>query len=206
MREQTDHPRDINGHAVLGLDIDGVVADYAGGLRPYVVADLGCAPADLPEPEIYDIVSAWPFTGYDHYRRIHRAAVEDGLYRDLPVIPGAPAAIRELSDAGVHVRIVTHRLFTGGQHARVVSDTVAWLEKHRIPYMSLCFTGLKDSVGAHAYVEDSPANIAALRAEGWPVFVADQKYNRDVDGPRITDWAAGAGQITDFLRGRGQLD
>lgn len=206
MTAQTDPLRNINGRAVLGLDIDGVVADYAGGLRPYAAAALGLELGDLAEPDIYDIVSAWPFGDYARYRSIHRAAVEDGLYRDLPIIPGAAAAIRELSDAGVHVRIVTHRLFIGGQHARVVSDTVAWLEHHRIPYMSLCFTGLKDSVGAHAYVEDSPANIAALRAEGWPVFIADQKYNRDVDGPRITDWGDGAVQILDFLRERGQLD
>lgn len=206
MNEQTGILRTINGRAVLGLDVDGVIADYSGGLRPYVAADIGVSPGKLPEPDVYSMVDAWPFEDYDHYQRVHRAAVEDGLYRNLPLIPGAADAIRELSDAGVHVRIVTHRLFIGGQHARVVSDTVAWLEKHCIPYMSLCFTGLKDSVGAHAYVEDSPSNIAALRAEGWPVFVADQKYNRDVDGPRITDWADGAGQIIDFLRGHGQLD
>lgn len=197
--------RTINGRAVLGLDVDGVIADYAGGLRPYAAADFGVYPEDLPVPDVYSIVDAWPFEDYNHYRRVHRAAVEDGLYRNLPLIPGAADAIRELSDAGVHVRIVTHRLFVAGQHARVVSDTVAWLEHHRIPYMSLCFTGLKDSVGAHTYVEDSPSNIAALRAEGWPVFVADQKYNRDVEGPRITDWADGARQIINFLRDCGQL-
>lgn len=206
MTEQTAPVRSLNGRAVLGLDIDGVIADYAGGLRPYAASDRGISPDEVPDQDIYDIVKAWSFSDYDHYRRVHRKAVEDGLYRDLPLIPGAADAVRELSDAGVHVRIVTHRLFIGGQHARVVSDTVAWLEKHRIPYMSLCFTGLKDSVGAHVYVEDSPTNIAALRAEGWPVFVADQRYNRDVDGPRITDWGAGAGQLLDFLRDHRQLD
>lgn len=205
MTEQTGTLRHVNGRAVLGLDVDGVIADYAGGLRPYAAADMGIVAESLPEQGLYDIVSAWNFDDYAHYQRVHRAAVEDGLYGNLPLIPGAADAIRELSNAGVHVRIVTHRLFIGGQHARVVSDTVAWLEKHRIPYMSLCFTGLKDSVGAHAYVEDSPSNIAALRAEGWPVFVADQPYNRDVDGPRITDWSDGAGQILEFLRELGQL-
>ncbi|WP_297006583.1 5' nucleotidase, NT5C type [uncultured Corynebacterium sp.] len=205
MNEQNGVLRPINGRAVLGLDVDGVIADYAGGLRPYAASDFGVIADGLPEPDIYSIVDAWPFSDYAHYRRVHRAAVEAGLYRSLPLIPGAAEAIRELSTAGVHVRIVTHRLFIGGQHARVVSDTVAWLEKHRIPYMSLCFTGLKDSVGAHVYVEDSPANIAALREEGWPVFVADQKYNREVDGPRITDWSEGVGQIIGFLREHGQL-
>ena len=73
--------------------------------------------------------------------------MEQGLYSTMPLIPGAAEAIQKLSDAGAHIRIVTHRLIFGGWHQKVVSDTAAWLEASRIPYMSLCFTGLKDSVG-----------------------------------------------------------
>lgn len=195
----------ISGRSVVGIDLDGVVADYVGGLRPYAAAHFGLEPHELPTPTTYDLTKAWPFTDLADYLALHRESVADGLYRALPLIDGAAAALRELSDAGAHIRIVTHRLFMGGVHAQVVADTAAWLDAVDIPYMSLCFTGLKDSVGAHVYVEDAPRMITTLRGEGWRTVVFDQPYNRDLDGPRITRWEKGFDVLVPILREAGQV-
>ena len=85
--------------------------------------------------------------------------------------------------------MITHRLVTNWGHALIVSDTVQWLDGQRIPYRDLCFLGRKPEVQAHAYVEDAPHNIEALRAGGNTVIVFDQPYNRDLDGPRASTWA-----------------
>src|SRR5699024_838525 len=120
--------------------------------------------AALPAPDTYDFPRAgWPLRDHDHFLQVHRQAVSAGMFRELPAYPGAVAAIRELSDRGAHIRVVTHRLLYGGDHERIVADTAHWLDKVGVPYMSLCFTGLKDSVGAHVYIEDSPDGITGIR-------------------------------------------
>ena len=55
--------------------------------------------------------------------------------------------------------------------------------------MSLCFTGLKDSMQASIHIDDSPANIETLREAGQHVVVFDQPYNSTYAGPRIDSWS-----------------
>ena len=107
--------------------------------------------------------------------------------------PGAAEALWRLSDAGVWIRIITHRLYVNWGHAMAVADTVDWLDATGIPYRDLCFLGAKPQVEADCYVEDAPHNVVALRETGAHVIVFDQPYNRDVAGPRAADWARGRG-------------
>lgn len=197
----------FTGRAIVGIDLDGVCADYTSGFRRYAARILNRPERTFPEPLTYNLVNAgWGFDSASEYLATHRAAVDEGLYQHLPVINGAAEALREISDAGAHIRIVTHRLIMGGRHARVVSDTATWLDEYKIPYMSLCFTGLKDSVGAHVYVEDAPKNIETLRAIGLETFVFDQPYNQEVSGPRIFGWDTGGAQIINYLRASNQIN
>ena len=115
-------------------------------------------------------------------------AEKNHLYATMPVIPGAPEALRRLSDEGVYIRIVTHRLFVSGQHRIVVSDTARWLDDNNIPYMSLCFTGLKDTMHADLHIDDSPANITALWTAKETTIIFDQPYNHDMPGQHIHAW------------------
>ena len=108
--------------------------------------------------------------------------------RPCAPLPGISEAMKTLAAAHVYIRVVTHRLFVSGQHRMVVADTAQWLDDNDIPYMSLCFTGLKDSVQATVHIDDSPANIESLRAVGQHVVIFDQPYNRHLPGPRIEVW------------------
>lgn len=172
---------------ILGVDLDGVCADYNAGFRSVVATDRGVDPASLPEQ------TAWGYDGWgldgDEYRRLHHLAVADKrILRSLPVVEGCAEALWRLSDMGVWLRIITHRLYTNWGHAAVVSDTVTWLDEQRIPYRDICFLGHKPQVEAHAYVDDAPHNVEALRAAGNTVIVFDQPYNRDMAGPRACNW------------------
>jgi 5'-nucleotidase len=111
------------------------------------------------------------------------------MFRDMPAIDGASEALWRLSDAGVWIRIVTHRLYANWGHAVAVADTVEWLDAAGIPYRDLCFLGRKPAVEADLYVEDAPHNVAELREAGNRVVVYDQPYNRDLEGPRARSWA-----------------
>src|SRR5690606_25865570 len=94
------------------------------------------------------------------------AVLEQRILRDLPVIEGAAESLWRLSDAGVWIRVITHRLYVNWGHATSIADTVTWLDRERIPYRDICFLGAKPEVEADVYIDDGPHNIEALRALG----------------------------------------
>jgi 5'-nucleotidase len=177
---------------VIGVDLDGVVANYEARFRQISAEILRLSPKKFPRARTWSFVeSGWPFVDEAHFLEVHRQAVSEfGLFRTLAPIPGASEALWQLSDAGVRVRIVTHRLVVNFAHAAAVGDTVNWLDDHRIPYRDICFVRDKAEVGADLYVDDSPANIAALRAARGDdaAMVYDQLYNRSLPGLRARNW------------------
>ena len=103
----------------------------------------------------------WGF-GPDEYSHFHRIAVmEHDMFRTMPVIEGAADALWRLSDAGIWIRIITHRLYVHWGHEKAIADTAAWLDANKIPYRDLCFLGAKPQVEADAYIDDAPHNIRA---------------------------------------------
>jgi 5'-nucleotidase len=186
---------DATAGLVLGVDLDGVCGDYSGALRRSVAARRGVDPASLPEQRSFGVFEEWGLDAAT-YREAHRAAVvEDRIFRTMPALPGVADALWRLSDAGIWIRIITHRLLFNWAHEITAADTAAWLDLQRIPYRDLCFVGDKPTVGADLYVDDSPRNVLALREAGRRVIVFDQPYNRDLGGPRATDWDQLAGMV-----------
>jgi 5'(3')-deoxyribonucleotidase len=172
---------------VFGVDLDGVCADYTVGLRRIAADVLGVPESRLPLERSWDF-REWGLSPAD-YEHIHRLAVTDHrLLRELPAIDHAADALWRLSDAGVWIRIITHRLYVNWGHAIAVSDTVTWLDEARIPYRDICFLGAKPEVEADLYIDDGPHNIEALRAGGNEVIIFDQPYNRQLDGVRASSW------------------
>jgi 5'-nucleotidase len=177
-----------NDGLVLGVDLDGVCADYEGAFRASVARQLGCDPAALPPQTVMDAYSEWGLS-FPAFEAAHRHAVlEDRIFRTMAPMPGVSAALWRLSDQGVWIRIITHRLLFNWAHETSAADTAAWLDEHRIPYRDLCFIGDKPHVGADVYVDDAPRHIVGLRAAGKAAIVFDQPYNRQLPGPRATSW------------------
>ena len=182
---------------ILGVDLDGVCADYTEALRTVVADARGVEPASLPLERSWDF-HEWGLTPGE-FDELHRAAVvEHRMFRTMPVIEGAAEALWRLSDAGVWIRIITHRLYVNWGHAAAVADTVDWLDSANIPYRDLCFLGAKPQVEADCYVEDAPHNVLALRETGGHVVVFDQPYNATVPGPRARTWV----EVEDLVSAR----
>jgi len=172
---------------VFGVDLDGVCADYTLGFREFCAERLGVAAESLPLERSWDF-REW---GFDQakFEEMHAAAVTEGrILATLEPIAGAAESLWRLSDAGVWIRIVTHRLYVNWGHSAAAGDTVDWLDTAKIPYRDLCFVGAKRDVGADAYIDDGPHNIEALRAAGRTAIVFDQPYNRDLGGLRASSW------------------
>jgi 5'-nucleotidase len=183
---------------VLGVDLDGVCADYTTAFALVVAAERGCDPADLPLERSWDF-HEWGLDELGGFERLHRMAVlEKRMFRDMPAIPGCAEALWRLSDAGVWIRIITHRLVVHWGHQVAVGDTVAWLDAENIPYRDLCFLGRKPEVEADLYIDDAPHNVEALRTAGNEVIVFDQPYNSHVRGLRARTWV----DVEDITLGR----
>jgi 5'-nucleotidase len=182
---------------VLGVDLDAVCADYEDALRGSVVRHLGLDRDALLPQTRWDAYSEWGLT-FEQFEEAHRrAVVEDRIFREMAPLPGVSEALWELSDAGVWIRIITHRLIFNGAHEVSAADTAWWLDHHRIPYRDLCFIGDKPDVGADVYVDDSPRNVLSLRRAGRTTLVFDQPYNQHLAGPRVHDW----GEVTAYVQG-----
>ena len=175
---------------VFGVDLDGTVADFYGGLRPIAAEWLG-VPLDSLSTEVTWGLPEWGIpTAPGGYLDLHKFAVtQRGLFQRLSPFPGSPISLRKLSKAGVRIRIITHRLFIKYFHQTAVQQTVEWLDHHDIPYWDLCFMSDKGAVGADLYVEDSPENVRKLRADGHDTIVFSNSTNRDLDGPRANSWS-----------------
>lgn len=187
---------------ILGVDLDGVVADHTVRFREIFAEIQGVDPESLPLERSWDF-HEWGLVG-DEYAQYHRIAVmEHDMFRTMPVIDGAADALWRLSDAGIWIRIITHRLYVHWGHEKAVGDTAAWLDANRIPYRDLCFLGAKPQVEADVYIDDAPHNIEQLRAAGNTVITFSQPYNRALPGePRARDWREVEAIVTELAAAR----
>ena len=174
---------------VFGVDLDGVVADFYGGLRPIAAEWLGVAIETLPERVSWGLgewgVAQAPAVT-THFTNL--PSCSGSCFSSSRRRPGAPQSLRRLSKAGVRIRIITHRLFIKYFHQIAVSQTIQWLDYHDIPYWDLCFMQEKRAVGADLYIEDSPTNVERLRADGAKTIVFTNSTNEHLDGPRASTW------------------
>jgi len=174
---------------VLGVDLDGVVADFYAALRPIAAEWRGVRVEDLTTAVTYGLPE-WGIGSGEEYLDLHRFAVtQRDIFRSVKPLPGAAPVLRRLDSRGdIRIRIITHRLFTKYTHQIAVQQTTEWLDNYGIPYWDLCFMKEKDKVGASVYIEDSPDNIDALRRADKKVIIFSNSTNLHVAGPRATSW------------------
>ena len=181
---------------ILGVDLDGVCADYTRAFREYVARRLEVDINNLgPQTSWKFEECGWGIKDRDHFVQLHReAVVEERMFSNMPEIEGASDALWKLSDMGIYIRIITHRLVLNWEHDVAVGDTVKWLQeprkdgRPRIPYRDMCFCAKKSDVGADLYIDDAPHNIANLRLSGNEAICFDALYNQDIPGLRARTW------------------
>lgn len=190
-----------SGQIVVGVDLDGVCADFYERMRE-VAAEWFEVDVSTLTTEVSYGLPEWGVKSATQYESLHRFAVtQRDLFSTVKMIPGARRVLRKLSDDGYRIRIITHRLFIQYFHGLAVRQTIEWLDKHGIPYWDLCFMKEKDQVGADIYVEDSPKNLEALRKAGHFAICFANSTNKAVGAPRADTWD----QVYDLVRQRAPL-
>jgi 5'(3')-deoxyribonucleotidase len=185
---------------VLGLDLDGVCANFYGHMRRVAAEWKGVNLDELTEDVSYGLPEWGMVPG--EYERMHRFAVtQRQLFELMDPIVGAPQSIRRLGTEGIRIRIITHRPFIRWFHEAAVAQTVRWLDNHAIPYWDLCFMRDKEAVDADLYVEDSPDNVERLCSDGRQVIVFANSINKHLnDGEGIVKRAESWSEVEDARR------
>ncbi len=194
----------MNDSFVFGVDLDGVCADYTMAFRQIVAEVRNVSIDSLPLVRSWDF-DEWNLSAEEFMELHHFAVTERRMLATLPVIEDCSDVLWRLSDAGVWIRIITHRLYVNWSHAAAVADTVEWLDVSRIPYRDICFLGAKPQVEADVYIDDAPHNVEALRQTGNPVIVFDQPYNQTMAGPRATNWLEVEEIVMDLAAQKGAI-
>jgi 5'(3')-deoxyribonucleotidase len=168
----------------LGIDLDGVVADFNRGWMARYNRDFG---ATL---QASDVVQ------WDGLHRLtHFESMDDfwswaqlgsaSIFRDLPAFEGA---IETMTDLARDHRIV----IISSKFDWAVADTLAWMSEHRVPAREIHFVWDKTTVPCDVYLEDAPHNLAAL-VQGHPgalVCRMVRPWNRPLDGAvDVASWA-----------------
>jgi 5'(3')-deoxyribonucleotidase len=174
---------------VLGLDLDGCVANFIERMRQIYAEWSGKDVATLNPDPTYGFPEWGLVPG--EYDRLHRFAVtQRELFSSMEPLPGAPSALRRLSAEGLRIRIATHRLFIAYFHEPAASQTIRWLENHGIPYWDLCLIQDKAAIRADLFVEDSVPNIKKLESFGCETVCITNSTNVGDTVPlRAADWA-----------------
>jgi 5'(3')-deoxyribonucleotidase len=162
----------------LGIDLDGVVADFNAAWIGRYNAEFGALlPLDAVRhwDGIPDVTHFTDMAGFWGWARHQDGA---SLFRHLEPYPGALEALNRLERAGHDIVVLTFK------PDWAVSDTFAWLGEHRIPTREVHVTEDKHLVACDLYLDDAPhqlERIAAARPRSTTCrFV--RPWNRPVPG------------------------
>src|SRR2546425_1977914 len=87
---------------ILGVDLDGVCADFYGRMREIAAEWFERRVEDLTENVSFGLAEWGVEPG--RYESLHRFAVlQRGLFETVPMIPGARKYLRRLSDEGARI-------------------------------------------------------------------------------------------------------
>lgn len=147
------------GRLRIGIDLDGVVADFNAGWIELYNREFQ---ADLRSDQVVgwdQMVTLTHFQGMDDFWVWARAAHDDKrcIFRYLGTYPGAVDALRDLAIRH-HVVIVSHK------PSWAIPDTLAWLSELEVPLEEIHFLNVKAQVACDVYLEDAPHQLADLRA------------------------------------------
>lgn len=167
------------------LDQDGVLADFE---HAFIDAWRKRHP-DVPPVEYEDRKSFQILDDYRPELREQAMAIytAPGFIRDLPPVPGALEAVRELTALGMDLRICTSPL---RQYENCVAEKFQWVERHlgRAFTERIVMTRDKTLVQGALLIDDKPRIEGAARPR-WRHILYDAPYNRHETGcPRLT-WA-----------------
>lgn len=145
-------------HMRLGIDLDGVVAQFNKGWMTRHAAEFGSA-LDPSMVVTWDALHRLGgFSDMDAFWHWFRNGDEPSTFRHLEPYPTALATLGRLASAGYDIVILTHKFDWA------VADTFAWLSDVAMPSREVHILEHKHAVECDVYLDDSPLVLPAIAA------------------------------------------
>lgn len=167
----------------VGLDIDGVLYDFAGAFREYCQNRMN---KDLPPATKWDFYHEWGMSDEQFQEWLADATKDMRLF----LWNGPMNKVREgwdlLKSMDIKIHILTHR------HSDAYSQTVTWLERYHLLPDGLHFGSNKSILkhianGPCAALDDHVPFYDDYVKSNIPAFLLDQPWNRHKDAIRVSN-------------------
>ena len=186
--------RENDARLRLGIDLDGVVADFNTGWMERYNREFG---AQLHHSQVVGWDGLHSLTHFPDMDEFWAWAQLGGasIFRDLPPFEGA---IETMAALAMQHRIV----IISSKFDWAIPDTLAWLSEHRVVAREIHFVWDKTAVPCDVYLEDAPHNLEALVAAYPDSLVCRmvRSWNRPLDGALdVNDWAEFRGRVDEWV-------
>jgi len=160
----------------LGIDMDGVVADFNAGWITRYNRDFG---TQLDPRAVVGWDELHAQTRFPSMAEFWEWARGDGrsVFRDMDPVPGAIESLRLLA--------MEHRIvIITARSDWAIGDTLEWLAEHGVICREIHFLADKAAVSCDVYLDDAPHQLEALTRAHPSATVCRQvaAYNRPVPG------------------------
>jgi len=165
----------------IGVDLDGVVANFIDGFRDWLKSQGHTH--EMPPPDRYNVWEVWGLTK-EQWDENFAAACARGLFSTLSPYNGAVESLQKLKSDGKFIHIITYRTYP-----HVQLDTINWLAKYQVLYGALTFSKEKAGFPLDVMIEDTATSVEPIEKAGVPCYLMDRPWNRSLDcSKRVFSW------------------
>lgn len=161
----------------VGIDIDGVVYDFAASLREYLYQHHGWDEGSCTPPTRWEFYEDWGLDLPSFIQMCSDGVAAGFVFTHGSPYPGTHDAWHRIRADGHTIHVITDRNI--GHHGASEKATRAWLDLHDLPFDSLTFTADKTVVKVDTMVDDKLANYLAMRDAGVRTWLLDRPWNQD---------------------------
>jgi len=172
----------IDDKNVVGIDIDGVLAEYPKGFLNFIKDETGINlnNEEIKTYNLYDAVGE--IVGADKMKKLKHKFRAEGHKRNLPVIPGAQEGLKRLRDQGKTIILLSARPYK--EYPRIFGDTIDWLNKNNFDFDAIIWDEekeekiIKEFPNMKFMVEDNGNNALKIAQAGYKVYLINKTYNQ----------------------------
>ena len=162
----------------IGVDLDGVVADFTDGWTSQYEKDFG---KEINENDITEWGLAKPLTHFEEEVDFWNWAKDingSSIFRSLKAYDNAVGVLVNLSLKGHDIVVISSKPWLS------IHDTLMWLGENKIPSKEIHFTEDKWKINCDVYIDDAPHQLESF-VKNVPdklILRFIRPYNRFIEG------------------------